>query len=205
MEFTFSLSVTAKTSDLYTLEEIQKIIAESDSFNREYKRLRDIANKRIKALDDKKILSPAIQKLKRKGISKFTSRRSDDFNTKTKALANLQAFLADETSTIQGSKQFNRQFARRHNIEDNDEKAMRTLYELESNTSDVIYTLSRGEYYELLRGEYSLESVIETHGFDGDYENYRWELEQQSKDIYFAYGNLIKKLQSDINNLNFKS
>lgn len=204
MEFTFSLNVTAKTSDLYTLEDIQRIISESDSFNREFKRLKDIANKRIKALDDKKILSPAIQKLKRKGISKFTSKRSDDFNTKSKILANMQAFLADETSVIQGARQFNRQFAKRHNIEDSNGKAMETLYELESNTSDVIYTLSRGEYYELLRGEYSLESVIETHGFDGDYENYRWELEQQSKDIYFAYGNLIKKFQSDINNLNFK-
>lgn len=205
MEYTFSLSVQAKTSGLYTFEEIQKIISEDDNFNKEFKRLKDIANKRIKRLDDNKTLSPAVEKLKSKGISQFTSNRNDSFKEKTKILANIQAFLSDETSTLKGAKQYNKQFAKRHNIKENDEKAMKTLYELEGNTADKIYTLSREEYYPLLRGEYSLESIVEAHGFDGDYNDYRWELEQQSKDIYFAYATSVKRFESEVNNLNFRS
>lgn len=205
MVFTFSLSVESNTSMKHTVEEIQKAVSDENNFNYEFKRLKDIANKRINALDASKILSPAMEKLKAKGIDVFTSSRNDSFSDKTKMLVDIQAFLSDETSTISGAKQYNRQFAKRHNIDEKDRNAMESLYNLEANTADVIYTLSRDEYYPIIRGEYTLESVVESKGFASDYNNYRWELEQQSKEIYFAYGTMIKRLESDVNNLNFRS
>lgn len=200
MDNIFSLRVRAKATP-YSKVDIQEIIANSDSFNKVFKKYKDIANKRIKALNDRHLISNAQIKLKQQGIEKFTSSRNEDWQSKRIKLAQILGFLSNPTSTVQGAKEKLRYEMKTKNISYDE------ALELERKTDDyhdAVYYLSRQEYYQIVNGYAGINEILEDYGFDDDVKKYNVELEKQSNEVHKAYLTLIDKLTSSVNTLNYK-
>lgn len=200
MDNLFSISVRAKATP-YSKVDIQEIIANSEEFNKVFKRYKDIANKRIKALNDRNLVSIAQIKLKQQGIEKFTSNRNEDWASKRIKLAQILGFLSNPTSTVQGAKEKLRYEMKSKNISYDE------ALELERKTDDyhdALYYLSRQEYYQIVNGYAGVNEILEDYGFDDDIAKYNVELEKESNEVHKAYLTLIDKLTSSVNTLNYK-
>lgn len=202
MEFTYSRKVTKNTEELYNLSQVQEIIVNSDSFNKEVGRLRDIANKRIIALDNSKLFSPALNRLNALGIDKFLL-RGKSYEDRKETLARILQFLNDPTSTIRGSREYQKQFFEKNHISNVSD--MKMLYEIQEETKDYVFVLSRDQYYAALHGRMSFEEILSSNGFADDINDFRVEIDRQSHDIYNMYLTRMSKIDRYIENdfLNF--
>lgn len=200
MDNIFSLRVRAKATP-YSKVDIQEIIANSDSFNKVFKKYKDIANKRIKALNDRNLVSNAQIKLRQQGIEKFTSTRNEDWQSKRIKLAQILGFLSNPTSTVQGAKEKLRYEMKTKNISYDE------ALELERKTDDyhdALYYLSRQEYYQIVNGYAGVDEILNDYGFDDDVLMYNVELEKESSEVHKAYLSLIDRFTSSVNTLNFE-
>ena len=159
--------------------------------------LNAVANKRIKRLQEKKLLSPATRELE-----KFTLKPTDTKQGLQKQLSQLTNFLDMKTSTITGAKQYTKftdDLAKQMNISE-DPQSRKKVWELleryrESNPH-IVQTGSKEIYEQIARisGKYNtldIEEIERLRQFENTFEddfNYFEEDEDNDEIIQFFMG-----------------
>lgn len=160
----FSVSVYNKLGHKFK-KDIRDSIIGSPDMRKEIQRTLDMANKRIKRLDESGLVSTALTSLKQGGTDKFSIRGLGSGNETTWEMAKVEygraiAFLNNPTSTLQGARQYVKTFADKSNqsFETTNEQLKYKIEEFIENGQAIDSPILRELYHDVEREGHTIEN-----------------------------------------------